>query len=108
MKRKTRVIFGTKEKPRLSVYKSLKNIHAQIIDDTLAKTLVYISTLDPKIRKEIKSGGNVGAARIVGREIAKRAIEKKIKKVVFDRHGFLYHGRVKALADAARENGLEF
>ncbi|NOX20949.1 MAG: 50S ribosomal protein L18 [Nitrospirae bacterium] len=101
-------VFGTPERPRLSVYGSLKHMYAQIIDDMKGHTLVAASTLDKEIRGEIKHGGNVEAAKRVGQLIAKRAVEKGIKKVVFDRGGFRYHGRIKALADAAREAGLEF
>ncbi len=101
-------VFGTPERPRLSVYGSLKHMYAQIIDDMKGHTLVAASTLDKEIRGEIKHGGNVEAAKKVGQLIAKRAVEKGIKKVVFDRGGFRYHGRIKALADAAREAGLEF
>jgi len=108
MKRRSKKTIGTKERPRLAVFKSLNNIYAQIIDDTDAKTIVQAGTLDPKIRKELKKGGNIGAAKIVGKEIAKRAQEKKIKKVVFDKRKFRFHGRVKALADSARAGGLEF
>lgn len=101
-------IFGTKDRPRLSVYKALKNIHAQVIDDEKGVTIVSASTADKVLSKKIKYGGNILAAKAVGEEVAKRAIEKGIKKVVFDRGGFLYHGRVKALADAARAAGLQF
>lgn len=101
-------VFGTPERPRLSVYGSLKHMYAQIIDDMKGHTLVAASTLDKELKGEIKHGGNVEAARKVGELIAKRAISKGIKKVVFDRGGFRYHGRIKALADAAREAGLEF
>ncbi len=101
-------VFGTPERPRLSVYGSLNHIYAQIIDDMKGHTLVAASTLDKELKAEIKHGGNVESAKKVGQLIAKRAIEKGIKKVVFDRGGFRYHGRIKALADAAREGGLEF
>jgi len=101
-------VFGTPERPRLAVYRSLKHIYAQIIDDTQERTLVACSTLSPDVREEVKYGGNVAAAKVVGRRIAEKAIAAGIKKVVFDRGGFKYHGRVKALADAAREAGLEF
>ena len=97
---------GTKERPRLNVFRSNANITAQIIDDTKGVTLVSASTLEKELK--IKNGGNVEAAKVIGAEIAKRAKKAKIKEVVFDRGGYLYHGRVKALADAARENGLEF
>ena len=97
---------GTAERPRLSVFRSNANISAQIIDDEKGVTLVSASTLEKELK--IKNGGNVEAAKVIGAEIAKRAKKAKIKQVVFDRGGYLYHGRVKALADAARENGLEF
>jgi len=102
--------MGTPERPRLCVYKSLHHIYAQIIDDTPpegSRTLVAASTLDPEIRGKIKSG-NIEAARLVGALIAKRALDRGIKKVVFDRGGYPYHGKVRALAEAAREGGLEF
>jgi len=105
-----RRILGTPERPRLCVYKSLHHIYAQIIDDTPpegSRTLVAASTLDPEIRGKIKSD-NIEAARLVGVLIAKRALERGIKKVVFDRGGYPYHGKVRALAEAAREGGLEF
>lgn len=110
-KRKLRIrkrVFGTAEKPRLSVYRSLKHIYAQIIDDTQGRTLVSASTLDPAVRDSVANGGNIESAKMIGKLIGERALEKGIKKVVFDRGGFLYHGRIKALADAAREAGLEF
>jgi large subunit ribosomal protein L18 len=103
-------IRGTPERPRLCVFKSLKHIYAQIIDDTPpegSRTLVSASTLDPEIRGKIKSD-NVEAARLVGQVLAQRALAKGIKKVVFDRGGYPYHGKVRALAEAAREGGLEF
>ena len=99
-------LAGTAERPRLNVFRSNANISAQIINDELGITLVSASTLEPALK--IKNGGNVDAAKIIGEEIAKRAKKAKITKVVFDRGGYLYHGRVKALAEAARENGLEF
>ena len=101
-------ISGTKDKPRLNVYRSLTNVYVQIIDDTKGKTLVAASSLDTDLKSSLKTGGNVEAAKAVGVLIAKKAKAKKIKKVVFDRGGYIYHGRVKALADAAREAGLEF
>ncbi len=101
-------VFGTPERPRLSVYGSLNHMYAQIIDDIKGHTLVAASTLDKELRGKYSHGGNVEAAKLVGELIAKRAIQKGIRKVVFDRGGFKYHGRVKALADAAREAGLEF
>ena len=97
---------GTSELPRLCVFRSLKNISCQIIDDEKGVTLVSASSMDKELN--IKNGGNVEASKLVGALIAKRAKKAKITKVVFDRSGYLYHGRVKALADAARENGLEF
>ena len=99
-------LVGTKEIPRLNVFRSNKNIFAQIIDDDARVTLVSASTIDKELKLE--NGSNVEAAVKVGELLAKRAKKAKIKKVVFDRGGYLYHGRVKALADAARENGLEF
>jgi large subunit ribosomal protein L18 len=101
-------IFGTPERPRLNVFRSSKNIYAQLIDDLAGHTLVSASTLDPELKGEIENGGNVEAARKVGQLIAKRALEKGLKRVVFDRGGYLYHGRVKALAEGAREGGLDF
>ena len=109
--RKIRVrkkVFGTSERPRLSVYRSLKHIYAQVIDDTLGKTIAFASSLDPAIRKQIKSGGNREAALKVGHLIAEKSKASKIKKVVFDRGGRIFHGTVKAVADGAREKGLEF
>jgi large subunit ribosomal protein L18 len=103
-----RTLVGLPDRPRLCVYKSLKHIYAQIIDDTKGHTLVAASTLDPALRDQLSGTGNKEAAAAVGRLIAQRALEKGIRKVVFDRGGFRYHGRVAALADAAREAGLEF
>ena len=99
-------IFGTAEKPRLNVYRSLSNIYAQIINDVTGETLVAASTVEKDIKENY--GGNIEAAKAVGEAIAKKALEKGIKVVVFDRGGYLYHGRVAALATAAREAGLEF
>ena len=99
-------ISGTAECPRLNVYRSLKNIYAQIIDDKAGVTLVALSTASKQY--DGKSGGNIDAAKQVGMDLAKLALEKGIKDVVFDRGGYLYHGRVKALADGAREGGLNF
>ena len=101
-------ISGTAERPRLNVYRSSKHIYAQLIDDVKGVTLAAASTLDKELRDQIENGGNVEAARKVGELIARRAQAAGIKKVVFDRGGYLYHGRVQALADAAREAGLEF
>lgn len=97
-----RKLAGTAERPRLNVYRSLNHIYVQVVDDVAGITLASASTI------KLKSGGNVAAAREIGKTIAERAKEKGVKKVVFDRGGYLYHGRVKALADAAREAGLEF
>ena len=99
-------VQGTSSVPRLNVFRSNNNIFAQIIDDEASKTLVSASSIDKELKLE--NGGNVEAASKVGELLAKRAKKAKITKVVFDRGGYLYHGRVKALADAARENGLEF
>lgn len=93
---------------RLSVFRSVGHIYAQIIDDAQGRTIVAASTLEEGIRSQIKSGGNKEAAIVVGRSIAERALKANIRQVVFDRGGSLYHGRVKALADSAREGGLEF
>ena len=99
-----RKLAGTTERPRLSVHRSLNHIYAQVIDDHTGQTLASASTFAMKA----KTGGNVSAAKEIGKTIAEKAKEKGVKKVVFDRGGYLYHGRVKALADAAREAGLEF
>lgn len=107
-KRIRKKVFGTPERPRLCVFRSNKHIYAQIIDDTIGHTLVAASTLDPELRGKLQKTWNIEAAREVGRLIGKRALEKGIKKVVFDRGGYKYHGRVKALAEGAREAGLEF
>jgi len=112
LRRKKRVrkkIKGTPERPRLSVFRSSRHIYAQIIDDTGSGTLVDASSLAIDIRPQIQNkGGNREGAAIVGEFIAKQASGKEIKKVVFDRNGFLYHGRIRVLAEAAREHGLEF
>ena len=101
-------IAGTASKPRLSVFRSTNNLYAQFIDDTNGKTLLALSTMHPQVKSKVKSGGNVEAARILGDVMAGLAKEKGFKKVVFDRSGYLFHGRVKALAEAARKGGLEF
>lgn len=101
-------VTGTPERPRLSIYRSLTNIYAQVIDDANGTTLVSASSLDVEIKKTLKFGGNKEAAKAVGALIAKKSIEKGIKNVVFDRGGVIYHGRVKELAEASREAGLEF
>ena len=97
-------LSGTAERPRLNVYRSLNHIYVQVVDDQKGETLVSASSLELKL----KSGGNVAAAKEIGKAVAEKAVAKGIKRVVFDRGGYLYHGRVKALADAAREAGLEF
>jgi large subunit ribosomal protein L18 len=99
-------VSGTAERPRLSVFRSIKHITVQVIDDAAGHTLAAASSTE--VKKGLTGGGNVAGAKAIGKLIAERAQEKGIKKVVFDRGGFLYHGRVKALADAAREAGLEF
>jgi len=101
-------VFGTPERPRLCVYKSLRHIYAQIIDDTRGHTLVAASTLDPEFDGAGETRCNIEFAKRVGKLIAERALRRGIKRVVFDRGGYPYHGRVKALAEAAREAGLEF
>ncbi|MDQ2798673.1 MAG: 50S ribosomal protein L18 [Armatimonadota bacterium] len=113
-KRHTRVrkrVQGTTERPRLNIYRSTNHIYAQVIDDLAGRTLAAASSLDASLRgdKPAKSaGGNIDAAKSVGTLVAERAKEAGVTKVVFDRGGYLYHGRVQALADAARENGLDF
>ena len=99
---------GTAERPRLAVFRSNNHMYAQIIDDTVGNTLVAASTLEKEIKSELEKTNNVDAAAYLGTVIAKRAIEKGIKEVVFDRGGYLYHGRVQALAEGAREGGLSF
>ena len=99
---------GTAERPRLAVFRSNKHMYAQIIDDTVGRTLVSASTLDKDVKEGLEKTNDVAAAAAVGTAVAKRALEKGIKEVVFDRGGFLYAGKIKALADAAREAGLEF
>jgi len=107
-KRVRRTVFGTSERPRLSVFRSNQHIYAQLIDDTQHKTLVSASTVEPELREKLGSGSNCEASTEVGKLIAQRSIAQGIQQVVFDRGGNLYHGRVQALADAAREAGLEF
>ena len=101
-------ILGATDRPRLSVFRSLKHTYAQLIDDTKGTTLVAASSIEKSLREGAKTGANIAAAKAVGKLIAERAKEKGIKDVVFDRGGYLYHGRIKALADAAREGGLNF
>jgi large subunit ribosomal protein L18 len=105
-KRIRRKVAGSTARPRLAVFRSVKHIYAQVIDDTVGHTLAAASSNEKK--DSIKNGGNVAGAKAVGKLLAERAKDKGVKLVVFDRGGYLYHGRVKALADAAREGGLEF
>ena len=110
--RKSRVRNKVREvssgRPRLSVYKSLKHIYAQVIDDGQGKTVAFASSRSKELKDKLKSGGNVAAAKVVGELIAKKAVEAGVKRVAFDRGPYVYHGVVKALADAARSKGLEF
>jgi len=111
LKRKKRIrknIFGNQDRPRLSVFRSSKHIYAQIIDDTCGSTLVSASTLDKEFKATKAEGKKAEIAKAVGNLVGKRALDKGIKKVVLDRNGFLYHGRIKALSDGAREAGLNF
>jgi large subunit ribosomal protein L18 len=101
-------IHGSAERPRLNVYRSLNHIYAQLIDDDAGVTLLAASTLDKEVKAEVGKSYNLDAAKVVGKVIARRALEKGIKNVVFDRGGYKYHGKIKALADAARETGLNF
>ena len=108
-KRRIRKKFDqSASRPRLCVFRSSRHIYAQIIEDGKGETLVQVSTLTPALRSSLKSGGNIEAAEKVGELIARKALEKGINEVFFDRNGFLYHGRVKSLAEAARQNGLKF
>lgn len=101
-------LVGTTERPRLCVHRSSRHIRAQVVDDGAGRTLVSASSLDKEVRAAIKSGGNIAASKVVGKIVADRAREKGIEQVVFDRGGYQYHGRVQALAEAAREAGLKF
>jgi len=101
-------IAGTSERPRLCVHRSTRHIRAQVVDDHAGRTIVSASSLDKEVRAAIKGGGNVAASKVVGKAIAERARAKGVEKVVFDRGGYQYHGRVQALAEAAREAGLQF
>jgi len=103
-----RKIAGDAERPRLCVFRSARHIVAQVIDDRSGKTLASAGSLDTEVRKQIKGGGNVAAAKIVGKAIAERARAAGVERVVFDRGGYQYHGRIQALAEAAREAGLKF
>jgi large subunit ribosomal protein L18 len=109
--RQRKRILGTEQRPRLAVYRSVSHIYAQVIDDLHGRTLASASTVDPTLKGALGDGargGNVKGAVAVGKAIAERAVDKGIKRVVFDRSGFLYHGRIRAVADAARKAGLEF
>ena len=109
--RQRKRISGTKERPRLSVFRSVTHIYAQVIDDLTGETLVSASTVEPSVKGALDKaarGGNLKGAEAIGKTIAERSLEKGIKRVVFDRSGFLYHGRIRAVADAARKAGLEF
>lgn len=111
IKRKKRIrknIFGSKERPRLSVFRSSQHIYAQIIDDTRGDTIAAASSLDKVVKEQPKFDNKIAAANYVGKLLGERAVAKGLKKVVFDRNGFLYHGRVKAVSDGAREAGLDF
>ena len=101
-------VTGTPERPRLCVYRSLGHIYAQVIDDRTGRTLASASSLDKELRKQLKGGGNVAGAKVVGKAIAERARAAGVELVVFDRGGYKYHGRVQALAESAREAGLKF
>ncbi|MCP4715570.1 MAG: 50S ribosomal protein L18 [Deltaproteobacteria bacterium] len=111
LQRKKRIrkkVHGTNDCPRMSVYRSLKHFHVQLVDDEAQKTLLGVSTLCKELKGKIEKTGNIDAARKLGELVAEMALEKNIKHVVFDRNGFLYHGRVKALAESARAKGLQF
>ncbi len=101
-------VRGRTQIPRLNVYRSLKHIYAQVVDDSVGRTLVSASSLDKEVRQTLKNGGNIAAAKVVGQTLARRAQAAGAVRVVFDRGGYAYHGRVKALAEAAREGGLKF
>ncbi|MEA3375474.1 MAG: 50S ribosomal protein L18 [Chloroflexota bacterium] len=101
-------VFGTQERPRLNVFRSLRHIYAQVIDDLEGETLLSASTIDPEVRSQLDGLSKTEQARVVGEVVAERALDEGIETVVFDRGGYKYHGRVKALAEAAREKGLRF
>ena len=101
-------ITGNSSRPRLCVFRSLKNMYAQVIDDSQGKTLAAASTVEKEIKSDLKNTGNIEASKLLGKKIAERAKAKGIETVIFDRGGYLYHGRVKAVAEAARESGLKF
>lgn len=101
-------VIGTSEKPRLNVFRSIAHIYAQVVDDSTHQTIASASTVDKELKGKVKSGGNIEAATLVGELIGKRAVDKGVEKIVFDRGGYQYHGRVAALADGARKAGLKF
>ena len=101
-------LIGNQVRPRLCVFRSNKHIYAQVVDDSKGSTVASASSLEPETKKETKGGGNVAAAKAVGKIVARRALDKGVQAVLFDRGGYIYHGRVKALAEAAREAGLKF
>ena len=103
-------VLGNEVRPRLTVFRSVAHIYVQVVDDMSGRTIASASTVESAVKGSLKNarGGNVAGARVIGKTIAERLLEKGVKRVVFDRNGFLYHGRVKAVADAAREAGLEF
>ncbi|MBI3810339.1 MAG: 50S ribosomal protein L18 [Nitrospirae bacterium] len=101
-------VYGTPDRPRMNVFRSNAHLYAQVIDDTTGRTLVSASTLDKEIKGKVKSGANLAAAVAVGRLVAERALKANLKAVVFDRGGYRFHGRIKALAEASREKGLKF
>jgi large subunit ribosomal protein L18 len=103
-----KTLAGTPERPRLCVHRSSKHIRAQVIDDQTGRTIVSASSLDAEVKAQIKGGGNIAASKVVGKVVAERAKSKGVEKVVFDRGGYQYHGRVQAVAEAAREAGLNF
>ena len=106
-----RRVSGSVERPRLTIFRSVSHMYVQVVDDASGKTIASASTVEPSVKGALAkkaTGGNVEGAKAIGKTIAERLIEKGVKRVVFDRNGFLYHGRVKAVADAAREAGLEF
>lgn len=107
-RRVRKTIVGTPDKPRLNVFRSIEHIYAQLVDDSTHHTIAAASTVDKELKGKLKSGGNVEAATAVGELVGKRAVEKGIEKIVFDRGGYQYHGRVAALADGARKAGLKF
>ena len=107
-KREKKIIRGTASRPRLVVFRSNKNIYVQIIDDTASRTITSCSTLEPSIKTQLESTSNIGASLLVGEIIAKRLTEKNIQTIIFDRNGKPYHGRIKALAEGARNAGLDF